>query len=203
MIMFRSCAVVLLLLSVSIPQARAQSFEAGVHFASADWSAFDDVDRGVGGRLTWRATPRVGVDADVTWYPGDYPHESIAFSGSRIEALFGATYGPRIDRVRPFLKASTGFLRSSEAPEGFPCILIFPPPLNCLMAAGHTMPAFEFGGGVELDVTDRAFLRVDAGARMLRYPGPAFENGLSEIHDDDFWGTALRFTIGVGLRLPQ
>jgi hypothetical protein len=66
MIMFRSCAVVLLLLSVSIPQARAQSLEAGVHFASSDWSEFDGVDRGIGGRLAWKATPRLGVDADVT-----------------------------------------------------------------------------------------------------------------------------------------
>ena len=200
--MSRSSAVVLLLLSVAIPQAHAQSFEAGVHFASSDWSEFDDVDRGVGGRLTWKRTPRLGVEADVTWYPGDYPSELVAFSGSRVEGLFGATYGPQIDRVRPFVKAGAGFLRSSEAPEGFPCITIFPPPLNCLMAAGHTMPALEFGGGVVIDATDRAFLRVDAGARMLRYPGPAFQNGLSEIRDDNFWGTALRFTIGAGFRLP-
>ena len=33
--MFRASGVVLLLLSVSIPQAHAQSFEAGVHFASS------------------------------------------------------------------------------------------------------------------------------------------------------------------------
>ena len=183
--------------------AGAQSFEAGVQFASSDWSEFDGVDRGVGGRLTWKATPRLGVDADVTWYPADYPSDTVAFSGSRVEGLFGATYGPQIDRVRPFLEAGAGFLRSSEAPEGFPCILIFPPPLNCLMAAGHTMPAFEFGGGVEIDVTDRTLLRVDAGARMLRYPGPAFQNGLREIRDGNFWGTALRFTIGAGFRLPQ
>jgi hypothetical protein len=203
MIMFRPCVLVLLLCSVAIPKAHAQSLEAGVHFASSDWSEFEGVDRGVGGRLTWKATPRLGVDADVTWYPGDYPGELIAFSGSRVEGLFGVTYGPQVNRVRPFVKAGAGFLRSSEAPEGFPCIAIFPPPLNCLMAAGHTMPAFEFGGGVQIDATDSAFLRVDAGARMLRYPGPAFQNGLSAFRDDNFWGTALRFAIGAGLRLPQ
>ena len=200
--MFRWSAVVLCLL-VAIPQARAQSFEAGVHFASSDWSEFDGVDRGVGGRLAWKATPRLGIDADVTWYPTEYPSDGIAFSGSRVEGLFGASYALVVDRVRPFVKASGGFLRSSEAPEVFPCITIFPPPLNCLMAAGHTMPAFEFSGGVEIDATDRAFVRVSAGARMLRYPGPAFQNGLSEIRDDNFWGTALRFTIGAGFRLPQ
>jgi hypothetical protein len=198
--MFRSSAVVLLLLFITIPQVQAQSFEAGVHFASSDWSEFDGVDRGVGGRLAWKASPRLGVDADVTWYPGEYPSDSIAFSGSRVEGLFGASYALLVDRVRPFVKASAGFLRSSEAPEGFPCIAIFPPPLNCLMAAGHTMPAFEFGGGVDIDLTDRTFLRVDAGARMLRYPGPSFQNGLREIREDNFWGAALRFTIGAGVR---
>jgi hypothetical protein len=198
--MFRSSAAVLLLLFITIPQVQAQSFEAGVHFASSDWSEFDGVDRGVGGRLAWKASPRLGVDADVTWYPGEYPSDSIAFSGSRVEGLFGASYALLVDRVRPFVKASAGFLRSSEAPEGFPCIAIFPPPLNCLMAAWHTMPAFEFGGGLEIDATDRTFLRIDAGARMLRYPGPSFQNGLRAIREDNFWGTALRFTIGAGVR---
>jgi hypothetical protein len=199
--MFRPCAVVVLLLSVAIPQIHAQSLEAGIHFASSGWSEFDGVDRGVGGRLAWNATPRLDVDADLTWYPAEYPSDSVAFSGSRVEGLFGASYALLVDRVRPFVRASGGFLRSSEAPEGFPCIAIFPPPLNCLMAAGHTMPALEFGGGLEIDATDRAFVRVNAGARLLRYPGPAFQNGLSEIRDDNFWGTALRFTIGVGYRL--
>ena len=198
--MFRSSAAVLLLLVITIPQVQAQSFEAGVHFASSDWSEFDGVDRGVGGRLAWKASPRLGVDADVTWYPGEYPSDSIAFSGSRVEGLFGASYALLVDRVRPFVKASAGFLRSGEAPEGFPCIAIFPPPLNCLMAEGHTMPAFEFGGGIDIDLTDRTFLRVDAGARMLRYPGPSFQNGLREIREDNFWGAALRFTIGAGVR---
>ena len=202
--MFRPCAVVLLLLlSVSIPQAHAQSFEAGAHLAISQWSEFDGNDVGVGGRFTWKPSSAFGVDADLSWYPSDFPRDTIAFSGSRVEGLFGASYGPRIDRVRPFAKASAGLLRSSEAPEGFPCILIFPPPLNCLMAAGHTMPALEFGGGVEIDATDRTFLRVDAGARMLRYPGPALQNGLSKIRDDNFWGTALRFTIGAGVRLNR
>lgn len=198
--MFRPCAVVLLLLSLLIPQAHAQSFEAVVHFAASDWSEFDGVDRGVGGRLAWKATPRLDIDADVTWYPGEYPSDSVAFSGSRVEGLFGASYALLAERVRPFVKASAGFLRSSEAPEGFPCIAIFPPPLNCLMAAGHTMPASEFGGGVEIDATDRTFLRVAAGARMVRYPGLAFDSSANEIRDADFWGTALRFTIGVGYR---
>ena len=198
--MRRSCVSVLILLFVTIPQVQAQSFEAGVHIATSQWSEFDGNDIGLGGRFTWKPSKMFGVDADISWYPSDFPPESIAFSGSRTEGLFGVTAGPRLTRTRPFARAAAGFLRSSEAPEGFPCIAIFPPPLNCLMAAGHTMPAFEFGGGVEIDATDRTFLRVDAGARMLRYPGPSFQNGLREIREDNFWGAALRFTIGAGVR---
>ena len=198
--MFRPSAVVLLLFSIAIPQARAQSFEAGAHVATSQWSEFDGNDVGFGGRFTWKPSPLFGVDADLSWYPSDFPPDTIAFSGTRMEGLFGMTAGPRLTRTRPFARAAAGFLRSSEAPEGMACILIYPPPLNCLMAVGHTMPIVEFGGGVEIDATDRTFLRVDAGARMLRYPGPAFRNGLNEIRDDNFWGTALRFTIGAGFR---
>ena len=197
--MFRSCLVVLVFLFVTIPPARAQSFEAGVHIATSQWSEFDGNDIGLGGRFTWKPLSLVGVDADLTWYPSDFPSD-LAFSGSRIEGLFGVTAGPRLTRTRPFARAAAGFLQSTSAPEPFPCIAIFPPPLVCLMATGHTMPTFEIGGGVEIDATDRTFLRVDAGARMLRYPGPAFQNGLREIRDDKFWGTALRFTIGAGYR---
>lgn len=192
--------VVLLLLLVATPHAHAQSLETGVHVATARWSEFDGTDVGFGGRVTIKPSTLIGVDADLTWYPSEFPDQSIAFSGSRLEGLFGITVGPRLTRSRPFARAAAGFLRASGAPEPFACIAIFPPPLECLMAAGHTMPAVEIGGGVEIDATTRSFLRADVGARMLRYPGPSFQNGLSEVRDDNFWGTALRFTIGAGFR---
>ena len=34
--------------------AQAQSFQAGVHFSSAQWSEFDGSDNGIGGRVTWQ-----------------------------------------------------------------------------------------------------------------------------------------------------
>jgi hypothetical protein len=179
--------------------AAAQSFEAGVHLASSQWSEFDGTDTGLGGRFTWKPLTMLGVDADLTWFPSDFPGERLAFSGSRLEGLFGVTVGPRVNRIRPFAKATGGFLRSSEAPEPFACIAIFPPPLACRMAAGVTMPAFELGGGIEIAATDRTFLRVDAGARMLQYPGPTFIS-VHDIRNEGFWGSALRVTVGGGLR---
>jgi hypothetical protein len=179
--------------------AAAQSFEAGVHVAASQWSEFDGTDAGFGGRLTWKPSALIGVDADLTWYPSDFPGDIAAFSGNRFEGLFGVTAGPRINRVRPFVKAAAGFLNSSEAPEPFACILIYPSPLNCVMAAGQTLTAFEIGGGVEIDAADNAFVRVDVSDRILQYPGPAF-NANREIIDENFYGHALKFTVGAGLR---
>ena len=196
--MCRLLTVVTLCLVVSVPTARAQSFEAGLHLAASQWSEFDGSDLGLGGRITWKPASLIGVDADLTWYPSDFP-DRIAFSGNRFEGLFGVTVGPQLNRIRPFAKAAAGFLRSSEAPEPFPCILIFPPPLNCLMAAGHTMAAYEIGGGVAIDTTSSTFLRIDVADRILEYPGPSFGPNF-ERRDDGFFGHALRFTIGAGLK---
>jgi hypothetical protein len=197
--MYRACVVVVFLIFVVTPPAQAQSFEAGVHVAAAQWSEFDGNDVGFGGRFTWKPSALIGVDADLTWYPSDFPGDTFAFSGNRFEGLFGVTAGPRLNRIRPFVKGAAGFLASSEAPEPFACIAIFPPPLNCLMAAGQTMTAFEIGGGVEVSATDRAFVRVDVSDRMLKYPAPTFDSNF-EIVDEAFYGHALRFTVGLGYR---
>ena len=170
-----------------------------MHVASSRWSEFDGTDLGAGGRLTWKPVPLIGVDADLTWYPSDFPSDQFAFSGSRVEGLFGVTVGPQMHRLRPFVKAAAGFLRSSEAPEPFPCIAIFPPPLNCLMATGHTVPAYELGGGVAINTTSSTFLRIDVADRILKYPGPSFSPDF-EVRDEGFVGHALRFTIGGGVR---
>ena len=109
------------------------------------------------------------------------------------------TAGPRLNRVRPFVRAGAGFLRSSAAPQPLVCIAIFPPPLNCLLAAGDTMPAFDLGGGVEVSTSASTFLRFDAGDRILKYPGPTF-GPADEVSDEGFFGHAFRFSLGGGIR---
>ena len=176
----------------------AQSFEASAHFAASQWSEFDGNDLGVGGRFTWTPVPMIGVDADLTWYPSDFP-DRIAFTRSRFEGLFGVTVGPRLNRVRPFAKAAAGFLDVGATPGAFACIAIFPPPLNCALAGGDTLPAFEIGGGVAIDATRRAFVRADVTDRILRYPGPTFDSNFTR-RDEGFLGHALRLTLGAGIR---
>lgn len=196
--MSRLFAISAALLLSSSP-AIAQSLEVSAHVAASQWSEFDGTDTGIGGRVAWRAVPLVGLEADVTWYPSGFPDER-SFSGRRVEGLFGVSVGPTIGRLRPFARLAAGVLQSSEAPAPFPCILIYPPPINCLMAAGHTMPAADIGGGVAVDLGARTFVRVDAGARLLRYPGPAFRQEPREIRDEEYWDSALRVTVGAGVR---
>ena len=197
----RRLVLILFVTSAFAVSAEAQSFEAGVHFASTRWSEFEGQDLGIGGRLTWRPLALVGIDADVTWYPTEFPPDTLGFTSNRVEGLFGATVGPRVQRIRPFAKAAAGFLKVAANNEAFACIAIFPPPLVCLMANGPTMKAFEIGGGVEVDTTSRSFVRVDVSDRILIYPGPTFRGpGLAGLIDDNFSGGALRVTVGGGIR---
>jgi hypothetical protein len=176
--------------------AQAQ-VEVGAHVSVVRPDQFDSTDAGVGGFVGWRLLPGVGVDAVFTLYPSEYP-DGRAFSRRRVESLFGVTIGPRLGPLRPFAAFRAGALRIDEAPQPFPCILIYPPPLACSLAAGVTVTAFQLGGGMDLQLSRRSFLRVEAGDRVVRYPGPALVNGTFE--DGSFLGHDFRVTAGAGLR---
>ena len=139
--------------------AHAQSFEVGGGVAVANSSEFDATDIGVAGRLAWNPIALIGVEAEMTWYPQEFP-DSVSFSSQRVEGLFGVTAGPRFSRFRPFARVRAGFLSFAEASRPIVCLAIYPPPLSCVLATGKTMPAFDFGA--ELSGDDAAhFARVD------------------------------------------
>jgi histidine triad (HIT) family protein len=192
-------AVLVLLWAVPAAAQPSQRYEASVHVAAASLPQFEGSDFGVGGRLAWRADDLLTFEAELTLFPGDYPDVPLPFSQRRIEGLFGVTAGLRFGRLRPFAKFRAGFVDLQEASGPVACILIFPPPLSCALAAGPTLPAFDVGGGVEVDVTPRAFVRIEAGDRMLKYSGPAI-GGDGVPRAEDFWGHGLRFAAGVGVR---
>ena len=179
--------------------AFAQAVQVDAHVTSSKWSEFDSADNGFGGRVTFKPIPMIGLEADATWYPGEYEPDGVAFSRNRFEGLLGVTVGPQIDRIRPFAKLSAGFLKVGATPGAFACIAIFPPPLNCSLAGGDTLPAYEIGGGVEFDATQRFFIRGDISDRILKYPGPTFDRNF-EVQNEGFFGHAVRFTLGAGIK---
>ena len=195
----RIVSYVFIALLISASVARAQSFDLGAHLVGSRWSEFKGTDLGIGGRFGWKPVPIVGIETEVNWYPRGFPDERAAFSGHRLEGVLALTAGPRLGRVRPFVRAGAGFLKSSPAPAPFACIAIFPPPLACLMAAGHTLPTLELGGGLEFATPGSTFLRFDASDRILKYPGPTF-GPADEVRNDGFFGHALRFSFGGGWR---
>ena len=177
-------------------QSDDRAFRVGAQVATIASGEFDKTDVGVGGRLSWHPVSLLGVEGELTFYPSDFA-DPPAFSASRFEGLFGATVGPRLGVVRPFAKLRPGFVSFSEAPAPFACILIFPPPLNCAMASGHTLFALDVGGGVEWLPSNGTFVRVDVGDRAVRYPSPTIDNE-GTVQDNDFFGHDFRFTIGGG-----
>ena len=200
---FRSFSTVALLIVIGYSRpARSQAieprFDVTVHVVSTMSSEFDTTDIGVSGRVGWRPASIFGVEGEATWYPGDLP-DGTAISRGRVEALFGVTAGPTLGRIRPFARVRPGVVRFQPAPDPIACILIFPPPLGCVLASGRTMFAFDVGGGIEVLPTDRTLVRVDVGDRLVRYPGPSFTSDRS-VRTEGFFGHDLRISVGGGLR---
>ena len=177
--------------------AQSARFDAGVPVTWAHSGEFDATTVGVGGRFAWHPSSLVGVEGEFNVYPSDWP-ERFAFSDGQREGLFGVTVGPRLGPVRPFAKIRAGFLNISPAGRPFPCVLIFPPPLSCQLAAeGDTLLALDYGGGVEIG--GRGFLRVEAGDRPVAYE----REGLGpqgQIDRHRSWSHDFRFSVGAGLR---
>jgi hypothetical protein len=178
--------------------AQADRFELGAHVASVASDQFDTRDTGFGGRFSWNPIPLVGLESEISLYPGEFP-ASGAFSRARVEGLFGATVGPRLASVRPFARFAAGFLNFRPAAAQFACILIYPPPLSCTLGAGRTLPAFELGGGLAFFPSSPTFVRFEIGDRALKYPGPAFDNKRTA-HDSAFFGHDIRVAAGAGWR---
>jgi hypothetical protein len=180
----------------AVASAQQHRFEVGAQVPVVNSGEFDDDDIGIGGRFSWHPSVLVGFEGEIDVYPRDFPASHIPFARSRTEGLFGGTAGPVLGRWRPFARLRPGFVKYRRAP--IVCILIFPPPLECALASGRTLFALDVGGGVELFATGRTFVRVDAGARFLRYP-VAFDNN-RVAHREPFFGHDLRVAFGGGMR---
>jgi hypothetical protein len=199
--MLRSTVASLFLISVlfAAAPAAAQDRRGDVRLQASvrQLGEFDESELGLGAGLSYRLSRWFAADGEVTLFPGDAG--SPAFSGSRLEGLVGLRAGPRLGRTGAYLALRAGAVRFSGAPEPFPCILIFPPPLECAMAGGETVPSVQASLGFEAFPGERLVVRVEAGDQLLRYPGPAFDRD-REIFDDSLWSHNFRATASLGLR---
>lgn len=184
--------------SIGAAQTDTTKWEIGAHFATVTSGPFDDTDSGLGARVALRAFEWITFEAEVTSFPSDFP-DGTPVSQGRWEGLFGATVGPQLGPVRPFLKARPGFLHYQDPPEPIACIAVFPPPLACALQDASTRFALDLGGGVEVALTPRAFGRVDIGNRLVRFDGPVIEPDGTR-RDDNFFSQGFRFTVGGGVR---
>jgi len=190
---------VMLAWAAAIAQRDADRFQLGGQVTVASSSELATTDVGFGARFSWKPTALIGTEAELSFYPEDLGPDNARFSRGRVEGLFGVTVGPRIGSLRPFAKLRPGFVTFREAPEPFPCILIFPPPLSCALGTGATAFALDVGGGVEFLPAARTFFRMDVSDRMVRYPGPAFD-GDGTPHEDAFYGHDFGFAAAAGVR---
>ncbi|HSF14544.1 MAG TPA: outer membrane beta-barrel protein [Vicinamibacteria bacterium] len=197
----RNVTIATLIFLSTVMNARAQ--ERGLELSALLGTTFqhelDATDLGIGGRIGYQATPLLGVEGELSFYPQDIP-DRVTITSSRIEGLFGIKVGPRFDWLSVFGKARPGFVRFAGAGQPFACILIYPPPLSCLLAGGRTVLALDLGGGIELYPTDRSLVRVDVSDLLLRYPAPAINRDREAVTEDSFWGGNLKLTFSIGLR---
>lgn len=186
-------------LGVSSAQVAAQGrLDVSGHLAVVRSGEFEATDTGIGARLGWRVWRGLGLEGEVTTYPGEFPG-GFGFSGHRLEVLVGATYGMELGRVRPFAKVRPGWLIVGEADAPIACIAIFPPPLSCTLAGGDTLFTTDIGGGVDVAMTPRTFIRLDVGDRLVRYPRMVLDSNFNA-RDEAFFGHDVRFTVGGGFR---
>ena len=177
--------------------AQERRFELGVEVPVVKLSQVDQTDTGVGLRLGFDLSRVVALEATLGYFPSDLG--APAFSGSRTQALLGLKLGRRGEKAGAFATLRGGVTSFSEAPEPFPCILIYPPPLNCQLAGGDTLPTVAFGAALELYPSERTVLRLEVGDQMSRYPGPAID-GEGQAREADFWDHDLRLSVGLGWR---
>jgi hypothetical protein len=71
--------------------------------------------------------------------------------------------------------------------------------LWCTLGAGATVFALDVGGGLEFLPAGRTFLRLDIGDRLMRYPGPTFDNNFT-LQSNAFFSHDFRFALGGGMR---
>jgi hypothetical protein len=183
-------------------QGADRSVEVGGHVSVLRLSGFDTTDAGVGLHATWSIVRGLAGDAAVTWFPAGDEFDAASFSAqSRMLGLAGLRMGKDLGRVTLYGRGRLGFLRFAEQ-ENVICIAIFPIPLSCRLATGHTAFAGDLGGGASLglDSRDRLQLRLEASDLIVRYDVDAQVRRPNGEMSDGFVSHNLLLQVSLGWR---
>jgi len=198
---FRMSLLALITFTGMIPVAAAQTSahksEIGMQVVLLEQRAFSKADCGFGGRFTFYPVSHIGLEAEFDFFPRNLG-KPIAFSSRRSEALFGVKAGVRSSRFGVFGRLRPGLAHFSSAPQPIACITIYPPPLECAIAAGKTNFALDMGGGLEMFPLGRSIIRIDLGDAMIRFHGPALTKQGAFTRDFDVHNFQLN--VGFGIR---
>jgi hypothetical protein len=178
-------------------EANDRRADVSVRFALTDYSEFDESDFGIGGDVSFRFTDWLAADAQLTYFPSELG-EPAPISGSRFEGLFGFRVGHQFGSAGVYGAVRPGFVSFAEPSGPRACILIYPPPLVCVVG-DSTVFALNYGAGLELLPGERLVIRAEVGDLLLKYPGPAFDKDM-EVFEDSLWSHNLRATASVGIR---
>jgi hypothetical protein len=136
-----------------------------------------EMQPGFGGRIGYKLTTNLTLEAEVNFFPGadSFSLPTQFQGGHKVQGLFGVKAGERFEKVGIFGKARPGFLYSSKGDiqprTDVLCIAmvaIFPPPAGCFQTISKTSLAFDLGGVVEVFPTKRTIIRFDAGDTIVR-----------------------------------
>jgi hypothetical protein len=166
--------------------------EVGVLISGQRFGEFDAFDAGLGLRGGYRFGRGFALEAELEHLPGALGGR-VPFSASRTGARLRARAGIARESWGAFAGLAPGVLRFGSAPEPIACIAVFPPPLECQLAAGKTVPALGLGGGLELFASGRVVVRLDVEDLLLRYPVSFRRENRVEHH--------ARAALSFGLRL--
>jgi hypothetical protein len=181
----------------SLASAEEPRTDASLAAGATRFSEFEDTGVAMTASVSRRVVGWLALEAQLGFSPSDLGRPP--FSASRVEVFLGARAGSRLGPLRWFAAARPGFLRLAKAEEPFACILIYPPPLECTLQSGRTLPALQLGAGLEAHPGARALVRIEVGGLLLRYPGPAFTRN-RETFDDALWSWNPRASVSLGVR---
>ena len=161
--------IVITCASVASAQSKKDKIEIGVQSTSLTLFhpdfPFDDVQTGVGGRVTYNFNRSIAAEAEVNFFP--QKQLILTAEGNAIQAQFGMKIGKRFEKAGVFGKVRPGFLSVDRV--GF---LIPGPNVGQfdVKIERHTFFSTDFGGVLELYPSKRTVVRFEAGDTVIRHP---------------------------------